>query len=500
MAFEVARVHGMIRSNIREDGNSTKEEASLRSVVVGEVTASSLFDAQETQPNTPLSESSPHSTDTEGEEEDDDDNGLLAGLAQHIAETMLYEEDEAVIDHQGPRGAHSPELRNAAPNSSSWSNSGSFWSSVQGSSTASLTSPSSSGVSSQVSSPTTPPEARQNDTDADADAWDLLYAAAAAGEEVHNLKMKLEQRKPGLPSFPKSRHNQQHIQRQQPVVQAAHLQAPVTGLGLQDHMPARNGRPLKTASSPGAPCQSYMRNEADRIAMHGSGNQHRWNSAERLGEDWGSLRSSSGQMAVKAGPGFGCQSRTNREYHHHHHQHQHQGWPGLKKGCNKGQYRSERFMDYNSPQWTAANGQGSGMRAVFLGSGGGSGRESSGTGVFIPRCAGNGPELNRKPACSTTVLLPSRIVQALNLNVENMCSNPSLPSTSFLHSAAHSDHLASMPAPPSVPHCLGTLATGPSKSSFEERCWLATCGKACPLILQQNAAPELLSLPSEWTY
>jgi hypothetical protein len=99
-------------------------------------------------------------------------------------------------------------------------------------------------------------------------------------------------------------------------------------------------------------------------------------------------------MAVKAGPGFGCQSRTNREYHH---QHQHQGWPGLKKGCNKGQYRSERFMDYNSPQWTAANGQGSGMRAVFLGSGGGSGRESSGTGVFIPRCAGNGPELNRKP-------------------------------------------------------------------------------------------------------
>jgi hypothetical protein len=396
MAFEVARVHGIIRSNIREDGSSSKEEASLRGVVVGEVTGSSLFDAQETQPNTPPSESSPHSTDTEGEEEDDDDNGLLAGLAQHIAETMLYEEEEeeeGVVDHQGARGAHSLELRNAAPDSSSWSNRGSCWSSILGSSTASSTSPSSSRVSSQVSSPpTTPLEARQNDTDAD--AWDLLYTAAAAGE-VHNLKMKLEPRKPGLPSFPTSRHNQQHIQRQQPVVQAAHLQAPVTGLGLQDHMLARNGRPLKAASSPGAPCQSYMRNEADRIAMHGSGIQHRWNSAERLGEDRGSLRSSSGQMAVKAGPGFGGQSRTDHEYHHH--QHQHQGWSGLKKGCNKGQYRSERFMDYNSPQWTAANGRGSGMRAVFLGSGGGSGRESTGTGVFIPRCAGNGPELNRKP-------------------------------------------------------------------------------------------------------
>ncbi len=295
MAFEVARVHGIIRSNIREDGSSSKEEASLRGVVVGEVTGSSLFDAQETQPNTPPSESSPHSTDTEGEEEDDDDNGLLAGLAQHIAETMLYEEEEeeeGVVDHQGARGAHSLELRNAAPDSSSWSNRGSCWSSILGSSTASSTSPSSSRVSSQVSSPpTTPLEARQNDTDAD--AWDLLYTAAAAGE-VHNLKMKLEPRKPGLPSFPTSRHNQQHIQRQQPVVQAAHLQAPVTGLGLQDHMLARNGRPLKAASSPGAPCQSYMRNEADRIAMHGSGIQHRWNSAERLGEDRGSLRSSSG--------------------------------------------------------------------------------------------------------------------------------------------------------------------------------------------------------------
>ncbi len=105
MAFEVARVHGIIRSNIREDGSSSKEEASLRGVVVGEVTASSLFDAQETQPNTPPSVSSPHSTDTEGEEEDDDDNGLLAGLAQHIAETMLYEEEEGgVVDHPWKQG------------------------------------------------------------------------------------------------------------------------------------------------------------------------------------------------------------------------------------------------------------------------------------------------------------------------------------------------------------------------------------------------------------
>ncbi len=39
-------------------------------------------------------------------------------------------------------------------------------------------------------------------------------------------------------------------------------------------------------------------------------------------------------------------------------------------------------------------------------------------------------------AVCSTVLLPSRIVQVLNLNVDNMSSHPPLPS-SFVHSAAH---------------------------------------------------------------
>ncbi|XP_019198138.1 PREDICTED: uncharacterized protein LOC109191910 isoform X2 [Ipomoea nil] len=62
---------------------------------------------------------------------------------------------------------------------------------------------------------------------------------------------------------------------------------------------------------------------------------------------------------------------------------------------------------------------GSGMRAVFLGNpagGGGAKRECSGTGVFIPRRTGNPSESRKKPGCST-VLLPDRVVQALNLNV-----------------------------------------------------------------------------------
>ncbi|KAK8491078.1 hypothetical protein V6N13_122019 [Hibiscus sabdariffa] len=64
---------------------------------------------------------------------------------------------------------------------------------------------------------------------------------------------------------------------------------------------------------------------------------------------------------------------------------------------------------------------GSGMRAVFLTRSGGSvKRECAGTGVFIPRrydttTSTTSPEPRKKPGCPT-VLLPAKVVQALNLN------------------------------------------------------------------------------------
>lgn len=61
---------------------------------------------------------------------------------------------------------------------------------------------------------------------------------------------------------------------------------------------------------------------------------------------------------------------------------------------------------------------GSGMRAVFLGNPTAK-RESTGTGVFLPRQVGAPLEPNKKRGCST-VLLPDRVVQALNLNLEKM--------------------------------------------------------------------------------
>lgn len=56
------------------------------------------------------------------------------------------------------------------------------------------------------------------------------------------------------------------------------------------------------------------------------------------------------------------------------------------------------------------------MRALFLGNPAAK-RESVGTGVFLPRRIGTPTESRKKPACST-VLLPARVVQALNLDLD----------------------------------------------------------------------------------
>ncbi|KAG8376966.1 hypothetical protein BUALT_Bualt09G0119300 [Buddleja alternifolia] len=64
---------------------------------------------------------------------------------------------------------------------------------------------------------------------------------------------------------------------------------------------------------------------------------------------------------------------------------------------------------------------GSGMRAVFLGENGVK-KERTGTGVFLPRRFGNNPTENtrKKPAGCSTVLLPDRVVHALNLNLDSV--------------------------------------------------------------------------------
>ncbi|XP_022953989.1 uncharacterized protein LOC111456382 isoform X1 [Cucurbita moschata] len=65
----------------------------------------------------------------------------------------------------------------------------------------------------------------------------------------------------------------------------------------------------------------------------------------------------------------------------------------------------------SAANWTAG---GHGMQAIFLDCG----RQLGGTGVFLPRGTGStNYQPNKKPACSM-VLVPARVVQALNLDVQ----------------------------------------------------------------------------------
>ncbi|KAJ4957057.1 hypothetical protein NE237_013840 [Protea cynaroides] len=73
------------------------------------------------------------------------------------------------------------------------------------------------------------------------------------------------------------------------------------------------------------------------------------------------------------------------------------------------------YQRTRSPAYPASGGPG--MQAIFLDSG----VRSCGTGVFLPRLGGINSQQTKKPACSP-VLLPSRVVQALNLNVHALGS------------------------------------------------------------------------------
>ncbi|CAL9169076.1 uncharacterized protein LOC135622429 isoform X1 [Musa acuminata AAA Group] len=91
-------------------------------------------------------------------------------------------------------------------------------------------------------------------------------------------------------------------------------------------------------------------------------------------------------------------------------------WPPLRK---------HPLQPSQQPQPHPPPLPGSGMRAVFLHTTG-SRKESAGTGVFLPRTAGNKLEPKKKTGCST-VLVPDRVVQALNLNLEELAAQPRFP-------------------------------------------------------------------------
>uniref|UniRef100_A0A804QV47 Uncharacterized protein n=1 Tax=Zea mays TaxID=4577 RepID=A0A804QV47_MAIZE len=120
-----------------------------------------------------------------------------------------------------------------------------------------------------------------------------------------------------------------------------------------------------------------------------------------------------------------------------------------------------------------------GVRALFLAPPPGATRECAGTGVFIPRQAGAPAEPKKRPACSP-VLLPVRVVQALNLNVVDLGARPIYPGGFVLdHVACSCRDLASSDALVSRSNAL--LASRPSQ-------------------LHHGASSREVNLPQEWTY
>ncbi|KAL1225096.1 hypothetical protein V5N11_033512 [Cardamine amara subsp. amara] len=100
--------------------------------------------------------------------------------------------------------------------------------------------------------------------------------------------------------------------------------------------------------------------------------------------------------------------------HHHHRHHHHHGSDGFRR-AGAPHLRETFHLNSNTrqkQQWQRNKGEDR-MQAFFLVS---PGRTTSGTGVFLPATASHPP--TKKSACSP-VLLPTRVVQALNLNVHN---------------------------------------------------------------------------------
>ncbi|XP_076960002.1 uncharacterized protein LOC143636242 [Bidens hawaiensis] len=114
--------------------------------------------------------------------------------------------------------------------------------------------------------------------------------------------------------------------------------------------------------------------------------------------------------------------RFNYTESNYNYKHRHQPPPGRKSRAQPPLLASPppHWKNYSKPDqktkystnWAAG---GPGMQAMFLVSG----QRSCGTGVFLPRTAGTEAEKPRKPAIAP-ILLPSRVVKALNLNVHEL--------------------------------------------------------------------------------
>ncbi|CAN6471535.1 unnamed protein product [Victoria cruziana] len=367
------------------------------------------------------------STETESDEED-----YMAGLTKRMAHSTLEDDDR--------EAAQKVAVMAGSPQSTLCR---------------SLDSNGSQGGSNGPTQASSPPSTPLNQED---DAWDLLCAAAG---QVVRMKMNEEGEKyqgRGLLGPPKK-----------PVA------IPVAAQGPLPAVVPKHGAQVNAADVAAYPlprCWSDNGRDVSALAMHfellkqQKQQQSNWGKQQQQQQQQQQAKiAQAQQMQSRARAVAAASAKFGRPLGL-----PPSAWPPLQSASANAGLRAAPLQ---SPSAT------SGMRAVFLGNSG-SRRESSGTGVFLPRRVGSSPDYRKKSGCST-VLLPARVVQALNLNIDDMGS-----------------------AQPN--YYLGSLVHGRDSSSLnvDPRPYIARNGFLPPqkrtVRPQQPVLNGELLLPQEWTY
>ncbi|CAL5207019.1 unnamed protein product [Lathyrus oleraceus] len=155
------------------------------------------------------------------------------------------------------------------------------------------------------------------------------------------------------------------------------------------------------------------------------------------------------------------QKVLNQEKLHHH------------KSSRESESISTSRSSYQRPK-LANRGVGNGMRAIFLESRNG----SCGTGVFLPQRADTKFQPRKRPACAP-VLLPARVVEALNINVHA---------------------LGVQISPPQVQKYKPRWRAANDANSTEKKNDQKDTSKQCSFISQKKCSAQEIFLPKEWTY
>ncbi|PON87615.1 TIP41-like protein [Trema orientale] len=301
------------------------------------------------------------STETESSDEED----FFAGLTRRFAQSNLRETQKLTVPCFGQE---KPEWVLAGSPQSTLSGIGS-WS---GRST--ISSNGSPNGPSQVVSPPTTPFGANNDT------WDLIYAAAGqvARLKISNEEAKLANRGRGLLGPPR-------------------IPSPLP--------PVRN--PNNGLYSDQSLSQNLAQFQALKPDMAVK---------PQCASAWGR------QMKV----GWSSQAQVQAQAHQQNHPYYHQQIQNRARNTGYEHGRCGRALNLPQSAWPPLQVQSqnqqplhnrSSMGAVPL-AGSGVKRECAGTGVFLPRRYNNPTESRKKSACPN-VLLPAKVVQALNLNFED---------------------------------------------------------------------------------